>query len=388
MDFDLTTSIEESASLMEVVNEQNKILEAILVADKLEKQYRMQGYSEAQIQQFHEGWMDKVKGAAGKLNPFKKKETTVSDKVKNAAVGAWEWIKKMIAKFVNFCKRVWLHITTFLNSDKKLLEKYKDELSFLGRATSTVKIKMPKIVTDSTIRPFVLPRGSSGAESYRKAAKELESAQIVNTEYELSYGQLVKYLNTLEKMKDSQKGLQDAIKSVKEKEAASNPEHAKAYISYLNAKLKNSIKLCKAGHSALRKAIIQGIAKRRGIASNESAQILEQQLVDVQYMYESLIMESDEVDKVIDDSIDVKSSDVNLSDVNLAGTDFGNLSDDPNKLVYDKDCYSQDIEMGDENIAGTVDIDPFDTTDKPISGNQTKAMESALNELLDFDLTY
>ena len=40
MDFDLTTSIEESASLMEVVNEQNKILEAILVADKLEKQYR------------------------------------------------------------------------------------------------------------------------------------------------------------------------------------------------------------------------------------------------------------------------------------------------------------------------------------------------------------
>ena len=121
MDFDLDlmeTSIDnEVSSLEQTYENNNRILEAVLVADKLEKQYRMQGYSEAQIQQFHEGWMDKVKGAASsvgsglnKLNPLKKKETTMGNKVKGAAGGAWEWIKKMVAKFINWCKKIWLKI--------------------------------------------------------------------------------------------------------------------------------------------------------------------------------------------------------------------------------------------------------------------------------------
>lgn len=450
MDFDLETSIEESSSLMEVVNEQNKIIKALFTADELEKQYRAQGYSEAQIQQFHEGWMDKVKGAASsvgkglnKLNPLKNKGTTVGDKVKNTAGGAWEWIKKMVAKFINWCKKIWLKISNLWNNDASLLEKYSDELknatfewtvpiatgtdasrvrfankkdeedydekrssqfdndmSRMGKAVGdALHLKIFGNIGDYFKRSRAAVKGvtylppdkfvPNHEKTFRNAAAVLRETKI-DTGTAQKKGKYTEFKAFVDNIK-SNTVINDTITKAKASAAersVERPGEVSGYIAYLNAVSTLNLKLAKAAHSEARRAIIKALAVVRKLDKNEAAQILEQQLVDVQYMYESLIMEADEVDKVINDSIDVKSSDVNLSDVNLADSDFGSLSDDPNKLVYDKDCYSQDVEMGDENIAGTVDIDPFDTTDKPVSGSQTKAMESALNELLDFDLTY
>ena len=91
----------------------------------------------------------------------------------------------------------------------------------------------------------------------------------------------------------------------------------------------------------------------------------------------------DEVDEVIASAIDSKDAQ-GIEDVNHADTAVkdSDVSDDPTKLVYDKlDCYSQDTSIGDENTAGTVDIDNDDTDETVVSGSETKATaESTLTK--------
>jgi len=79
----------------------------------------------------------------------------------------------------------------------------------------------------------------------------------------------------------------------------------------------------------------------------------------------------DEVDEVIASAIDSKDAQ-GIEDVNHASTavkDAG-VSDDPEKLVYDKvQTYSQSTDIGDEKVAGEVDIDNDDTDATVKSGN-------------------
>ena len=81
----------------------------------------------------------------------------------------------------------------------------------------------------------------------------------------------------------------------------------------------------------------------------------------------------EEVDDVIDKA--VQSNDAQgIEDVSQADTAVkdADVRDDPDALVYDKtDCYSQDIEVGEEKVAGEIDIDNVDTDTKVKSGNET-----------------
>ena len=89
----------------------------------------------------------------------------------------------------------------------------------------------------------------------------------------------------------------------------------------------------------------------------------------------------DEVDEVIASAIDSKDAQ-GIEDVNHASTAVkdADVSDDPEKLVYDKvQTYSQSTDIGDEKVAGEVDIDNDDTDATVKSGNETPQVnESAM----------
>ena len=81
-----------------------------------------------------------------------------------------------------------------------------------------------------------------------------------------------------------------------------------------------------------------------------------------------------EISDVIDQAIG-SSNAQGIENVNLAGTDVlgAGVSNDPNRLVYDDDCYSQGGTFGDENIAGYVDANIAGTSTSVARGNETKA---------------
>lgn len=85
----------------------------------------------------------------------------------------------------------------------------------------------------------------------------------------------------------------------------------------------------------------------------------------------------DQVDDVIDKAMGGDAEGV--TDSNLASTDVkdADVSDDPDKLVYDKtDCYSQTTEEDEVKVAGTVDAELGDTETHVNAGPETSATES------------
>ncbi len=88
----------------------------------------------------------------------------------------------------------------------------------------------------------------------------------------------------------------------------------------------------------------------------------------------------DEVDGVIDAA--VNSDDAQgIEDVSQADTAVkdADVSDDPEKLVYDKvQSYSQSTEVGDEKVAGEVDVNNVDTDTEVKAGNETPQVNESV----------
>ena len=98
----------------------------------------------------------------------------------------------------------------------------------------------------------------------------------------------------------------------------------------------------------------------------------------------------DEVTDVIDKAIDSKDAQ-GIEDVNQAGTEVldAGVSDDPNKLVYDKvQTYSQTTDIGDEGVAGTVDSERDDTDETVKGGNETPGVTEAFMTRDELDRIY
>lgn len=86
----------------------------------------------------------------------------------------------------------------------------------------------------------------------------------------------------------------------------------------------------------------------------------------------------DSVDDVIDKAMSGDAEGV--GDTNVA-TDFvkdADVSDDPDKLTYDDNCYSQTIEADDTKVDGTIDTQIGDITTNVTHGAETSA--TAANE--------
>ena len=95
----------------------------------------------------------------------------------------------------------------------------------------------------------------------------------------------------------------------------------------------------------------------------------------------------EEVDEVIDKAINSDGDEMMSSSQATGDVKDADVKDDPDALVYDKtDCYSQDVEVGDENVAGEVDIDNDDTDTEVKSGPETDAVKESFtaDELRSF----
>ena len=95
----------------------------------------------------------------------------------------------------------------------------------------------------------------------------------------------------------------------------------------------------------------------------------------------------EEVDEVISKAINSDGDDMMSSSQATGDVKDADVKDDPDALVYDKtDCYSQDVEVGDENVAGEVDIDIDDTDTEVKSGAETDAVKEGFtaDELRSF----
>ena len=81
----------------------------------------------------------------------------------------------------------------------------------------------------------------------------------------------------------------------------------------------------------------------------------------------------DEVTDVIDGAIEDDDA-KDIEDLSMAGTEVkdADVSDDPDKLVYDPDSYTNDY-LGDDKKDGEVDID--------IQGTEEAAMQAAVDSI-------
>ena len=94
---------------------------------------------------------------------------------------------------------------------------------------------------------------------------------------------------------------------------------------------------------------------------------------------------NEEVEEVMDAAIEDNNAQ-GIERISKAKMDSGSVTGDPDKLTYDKNCYSQTNKIGTENIAGTIGLDAGTDTKTTISmGNPTKAVEELAFEYFSRD---
>ena len=138
MDFNdqLDIALENSSNninennILDLYNKQNALLEAVFKAEDLEKQYRYQGYTEAQIQQFHEDWKAQVKD---KWDAIKEESNGVVGTIKGWVQRVIAWLKSFFTKAANA-----------VENDDEFIKKYRSDLLSAGNSLDDVEINMPK----------------------------------------------------------------------------------------------------------------------------------------------------------------------------------------------------------------------------------------------------
>lgn len=394
----------EQMSLIESVQTQSRIIEAMLKASEMEKQYRAQGYSEAQIRQFHEGVTDWAKEKWQGAKDWTREKKNAAGKFIDQAGGVWGAVKKLASMFITWCKKVVIRLMNVFRSDENLVKKYKGLLMANASELNDVEFKDVRPSDVFMASGYDNVKKYDANQTYDHWRQETDNIKDYKVEYVNrsvknigGVSGLIKAFEDLQpkdKFKESMAQAQKVAQS--EAEAASKDSDnnkaatAKMYLTYLKTISNFSLKSHAARHSCLRNAIIKCVAackkkeapeENKEKVTKEAAMYIEQSTIEMNYMVESLIFESEQVDQIIASGIGTQNG-MGITDVNLAGQDLGAGSTDPNHLVYDDDLYSQDVEMGDENIAGTIDIDPFDTETHVASGNPVKAMESGMREII------
>ena len=143
---------DETTELMERVQSQSRIIEAMMRAHELENQYRAQGYSEAQIQQFHEGIKDvmfknyrlpgdKSKSFGGiDAADNKDEKKGVMSRIGGGIKAAWNAV-------ITWLKKIWYKMVNFFRSDEKFLKTYEADLKKNTSQLNLVLLKMFKVLS-------------------------------------------------------------------------------------------------------------------------------------------------------------------------------------------------------------------------------------------------
>lgn len=87
----------------------------------------------------------------------------------------------------------------------------------------------------------------------------------------------------------------------------------------------------------------------------------------------------DSVDDVIDKAMSGDAEGVGDTNVASDYVKDADVSDDPDKLTYDDNCYSQGVDVSDTDVDGTIDTQIGDITTQVNRGAETSATEAALS---------
>jgi len=350
--------------------------------------------------------------------------------IKNVASHAGHKIAELWRKFMDWLKKIWLTIRNFFTNDAKLVDKYKEELlkhpeqyndveievaegnedvPAKDQITSTtttklitktydvpvttiekavfglIKIKNTEIKTD-TYEVRETEERNRTKEELREIASKLSSGPKFTKSTIGKTGGIANLCDSLRKSIDND--VFNAEMKVAEANAKKNADESKgdaselahAQLRAIQAVAKFKIKLAQKTRKAQRAAFLKCVAMSKRVNKESAMAWLEQADIDFDYAIESVLVEADEVDEVIDNAIGTKSAmgmeDVSQADLSVLGA---GASTDPFKLDYeDTNTFSQTNPMGSEDSIGSVGVTLGDTSTHVGSGNQTPAVESMI----------
>ena len=246
--------------------------------------------------------------------------------------------------------------------NQQLFGKHKKALQ-----NSNTKVTALMVVPAQTI---AIPEGKT-AEQYKEISEKIKNTKPERKEVTVTCAQLVKMESDAEKevnylkqqLAIADKGIAKCQAILDGKDGFTEDE-AKAFMAKAQCtrdQIYFRLSQFTEWMKGIRAGLIKAIAEANG-AKNESA------------LYTMIEAAEDEVDQVVIAAINSNDAQ-GITDVNLASTDVNDsdVSNDPDRLTYDDNCYSQDIPMGDEKVAGTIDIDNVDTVTNVHTGSQVEA---------------
>ena len=335
----------EINSFIDVYNSQSRIIEAMLRAHELENQYRAQGYSEAQIQQFHEGVKDWVSDKWNKTKAWTKGKKDAAGKFIDDAGGVWGAIKKLAGMVMTWIKKVFLRIFNIFSDDKKIIVKYKKVLLDNEEELKNIKVPCPEITVYKDperesknlfnksmfdIDAFYKSLGLTNTSGTSFNSTELEIKW--DSKMPAEYDQLTDKLNDdADTIKQAYYPLNECYGSVKnlighfESFGSINEiktehnflvtkltrvanEHdpdplkartAKAYINFVQTYFKYKTKVLITVHGIMKHAILTCVAHCKKKPANETAMIIQEFLIKDQYAIETVLMETAQIDQIL-----------------------------------------------------------------------------------------
>lgn len=414
-DFNLDTGLYEA--MYEQSQMELKILEAMIKADSLSRKYRAQGiYTEAAIQAFNEEAKTKIgKAIRGLIKLIKDKITTWWGTFKSFVTRV---IDKIKAKFSNAdVKQTDNRIKSNLHIEVKWPAK---NIDWVKMATSMHDFIMTEYSDNNIKSNFasvgagnndqLLDKLNSKADKYFAVMADEDSfftTKKLGDLPELTNGGLKKLIADKEaqvkKMGDIINKAIGCLDDFERKTTDGTVEDTglRGYMAYISGANKCLFDAMKKMQKIAKDELgcylyIDGRlnAKALGPHTEQESAILYAEAA----MYEAFMAPSTsdydlysaegikrfaaakleaamgEISDVIDQAIGSNNAQ-GIENVNLAGTDVlgAGVSNDPNRLVYDDDCYSQGGTFGDENIAGYVDANIAGTSTSVARGNETKA---------------
>ena len=294
---------DETTELMERVQSQSRIIEAMMRAHELENQYRAQGYSEAQIQQFHESIMDKMKSGWDKGKEklgFKKEEEKkgVMSRIGGGIKAAWNAV-------ITWLKKIWYKMVNFFRSDEKFLKTYEADLKKNASQFQDIKItftKDPRLIGQS-MEGITYQSSDNYEDLIKKVPETYKKLHDDFTEDTVkAFGGVDRIISVFKlcgEMKDFKEAINKLEKSANDTNVSDNDKKQK-YLKYIKAIMSERLKYRTKLHTACRQALYKCLAVMKKSSKNEAMMLIEQVEINSNYLVESLLLEGEQLDRLID----------------------------------------------------------------------------------------
>lgn len=306
---DINTLIDEQFDSMTAVSS-DRILEAMLTRDKMELQYRRQGYSESDISRFHDMATQRILEASEEEKESKKWDSfghayrSADSKwgvVKNVAQHAWNKLVELFKKFWQWCKKIYLSIVNFFKSDANFIKKYAPQLREAEKANKDVFNGIDVVVLKTSDKKKALnyevdvkvsdvTRDVDSNEKIMTKIREGIDTEKKEMGKDYSIDDLISAFNAIniDYIKHSGKAAESEAKKLETQKELSE-EEAKKSASYLHAmKAVNSFLLSvkKKQHSSLKSALIRCIARTKKVAKEATIMfMIEQSNIAIEEAY-------------------------------------------------------------------------------------------------------